>query len=200
MAGRSDLSAQLVHFTRSQTIDGRKASPVHVLMRILGDRRIRGSSTATGFIVGNTPAACFQDTPLYSAAQNIYADEQYRRQVPEATVRYVGVGLMFSKAYVYERGGRPAIYESTELAKRMLPAEEWWRIVGFDLSEHTSIVDWTHEREWRVPMALDFDLGEATVVVPNQSAYRQFVDLCQRSEAGFLTEIRGLVSLGSVFF
>ena len=59
---------------------------------------------------------------------------------------------MFPKRYVYNAGGRPVIYEDAEVAERMLPDKrDWWRIVKFDLSNKKKVVDWTHEREWRVP-------------------------------------------------
>ena len=86
-------------------------------MQILKDRRVSGSSTDTGFVCGDIPATCFQDVPLYSLSQNIHAEEQYRHAVEGARVRYVGVGLMFPKPYVYARGGRPVVYEDTERAK-----------------------------------------------------------------------------------
>ena len=266
IAGRSDLSPQLVHLTRSTTIDGEKLGPVDVLVTILLEQRISGSTTESGFIVGDIPATCFQDSPVYSLSQNIYAEEQYCQAVPDAKPRYMGVGLMFRKPYVYDRGGRPVVYENTARAKKLLPHDEWWRIVGFDLSdedniasaggwEHTkdldeadafaealsrclvrharillrygkitrkcrrrhggfgtflhnplsdedNIVDWTHEREWRIPGGFEFELAEATVLLPNQFGFDRFIVLCDehRERIDILRSIRGIVNLGSVFF
>ena len=75
------------------------------------------------------------------------AEQQYREVVAEAKVRYVGVGLMFNKVYAYQRGGRPVVYEDTERAKDLLPEDEWWRIVRYNLTDEENIIDWTHERE-----------------------------------------------------
>lgn len=147
IAGRSDLSSQLVHLTRGTELEGKKVGPVDVLVRILIERRISGSTTDNGFVCGDIPATCFQDVPIYSLSQNIHAEERYRAAVGGAKVRYHGVGLMFPKPYVYSVGGRPVVYENTDKAKEILPEDEWWRIVRFDLSDDDNFVDWTHERE-----------------------------------------------------
>lgn len=201
IAGRSDLSSQVIHLTRSSEIDGKKLGPVDILVRVLKEERISGSTTDKGFICGDIPATCFQDVPIYALSQNIHAEEQYRQVVAGANVRYVGVGLMFPKPYVYARGGRPVVYEDTEKAKSILPEDEWWRIVRFDLTDENNFVDWTHEREWRVPGGFEFDLNQATVLLPNKFGYDRFLELCgEIGEVDILKEVRGIVSLGAVFY
>ena len=201
IAGRSDLSSQLVHLTRTAENDGKETRPVHVLVKILCDRRIEGSTTASGFICGDRPATCFQDIPVYSVSQNIRSEERYRLEYPDAKVRYEGIGLMFPKSYVFRKGGRPVIYEDTEVAKAMLPQDEWWRIVKLDLSNKRHFVDWTHEREWRVPDGFDFDPRKATVLLSSPDAFRRFIKLCKNPKREhLLSEIRGVICLGGVFF
>ena len=198
---RSDLSSQVVHLTRSAELEGAKRGPVDIVFQILKERSIRPSNTATGFICGDIPATCFQDAPVYSICQNIHAEEQYRGTVEGAKVRYVGVGLMFGKPYVFERGGRPVIYERLERAKALLPNDEWWRIVSLDLLDEENFIDWTHEREWRLPGRFDFDIEEATVVLPNKYGYDRFLKLCREyDEEDILQSIKGVVNLGSVFY
>lgn len=201
IAHRADISSQLVHLTRSSEVDGVKKGPVDVLMNILIEGRIRASTTESGFICGDIPATCFQDVPLYSLAENIHAEESYRQQNSAAKVRYVGVGLMLPKPYVYRLGGRPVIYEATDRAKNMLPKDEWWRIVRFDLNRDDEIVDWTHEREWRVPGSVDIDLAEVTVILPSKVGYDRFLKLC-KEKAGIdvLGSIKGIVNLGAAFY
>lgn len=202
IAHRSDMSSQLVHLTRSTTIDGVKIGPVDVLTKILLEQRIVASVTDSGFIVGGVPATCFQDAPVYAIAQNIHAEEQYREVVPDAKIRYMGVGLMFNKVYVYQLGGRPVVYEDTERAKALLPDDEWWRIVRLNLADEGNMVDWTHEREWRVPGSFEFDLDEVTVLLPSKFGFDRFVHNCEenKAEVDILAQIRGIVSLGSVFY
>jgi hypothetical protein len=170
-------------------------------MHILSSGRINGSNSESGFVCGDIPATCFQDVPLYSLSQNIYAEQQYREAITSAKVRYLGVGLMFPKPYVYARGGRPVVYESTDKAKSILPEDEWWRIVRFDLLDEANFIDWTHEREWRVPGGFEFDLEQATVLVPNTFGYQRFLKLCRECDGeDILAKIRGIVDLGSVFY
>lgn len=126
VAGRSDLSSQVIHLTRPTEFDGKKVGPVDLLVRILTEARLSASTTDKGFICGDIPATCFQDVPVYSLSQNIHAEEQYRAAVEGAKVRYVGVGLMFPKPYVYARGGRPVIYEDTDKAKAILPKRRFY--------------------------------------------------------------------------
>lgn len=201
IAQRADISSQIVHLTRSAEVDGKKKGPVDILMQILVNGEIRASTTESGFICGNVPATCFQDVPLYSLAENIHAEESYRQQNHNAKVRYVGVGLMFPKPYVYRSGGRPVFYETTDRAKALLPEDEWWRIVRYDLNRDEEIIDWTHEREWRVPGNFQFDITEATVVLPNKVGYDRFLKLCEE-ETGIdiLHSIKGIVNLGAVFY
>jgi hypothetical protein len=201
MAERSDLTSQLVHLTRGAGADGKSPDAVNVLLQILRDNTIKGSTTNSGFIVGAHPAVCFQDAPLYHLAQNIHAEELFRASNKQAKVRYLGVGVMFPKTYVYRRGGRPVFYEQREKAKTLLPRSEHWRIVNYDLSIDDAFTDWTHEREWRVRDAFEFSLDKATIILSGQKAYALFIKRCAKEEnKGILEGIHGVVSLGAVYF
>ncbi|AIQ13651.1 hypothetical protein [Paenibacillus durus] len=187
---RTDMSSSLVHLTK------RNGSPsnVHNLVKILEDRCIRGSEKSTGFIVGDSPAVCFQDAPLSGISQNVYHEGVYRKELG-GKLRYSANGLCFYKLYIYRQGGRPCFYEQSEVAKKLLPPSDWWRIVDFDLSNSKKITDWTHEREWRVKGDFKFDLSAVTVILGHREQYREFTKMVDKS---ILEQLQGVVVLSQV--
>lgn len=195
LSERSDLSTSVVHLTRKG-----KSGVVEQLIKILSDKKLIGSTTKSGFIVGDTPAVCFQDAPLHSISQNVWFEQKYREANPKAKTRYLAAGLAFKKQYAYKRGARPVLYENTQLAKSILPKEEWWRIVNFDLTDDDSIIDWTHEREWRAPDNFKFSISEVTILVPNKKVYKKFMKTCQERELDFHLNIKGIVVMSELLF
>lgn len=197
-AHRSDLSTRLVHFIRSTETASTSFNAVSVLLEILAARKLKGSDSSSGYITGSRTAVCFQDVPLSAAAQNIYLDRQLSKENPGMRV-HVGFGLMFEKPYIFKHGGRPVIYEYNFTAKKILPEEEYWRIVSLNLSNDELFVDWTHEREWRIPDDFSFDLMEATVVLADSQGYKDFMRRCLAGHQDILNEIAGIVNLNAVF-
>src|SRR5689334_15305312 len=86
IAHRNDVTATLIHLTRNQA----NMSVMNVLLKILTEKHLIGSTTKTGFIVGNRNAVCFQEAPLYSLTQNIYTEEQARKVQTTEKIRYLG--------------------------------------------------------------------------------------------------------------
>jgi hypothetical protein len=166
------------------------------LITILKEGVLRGSTTEKGFIVGNMPAVCFQDAPLYGLIQNVQHEYQRREKNPRERYRYCGVGLAFSKWYVFTNGGRPVLYEQTETSKNILPPSEYWRIVNFSIRiGGDEVIDWTHEREWRVPRALQFERKFAHVVLYDKPCWDHFLANCPPE---ILYEIYGVTVLKSI--
>ena len=194
VAERSDLCTFLTHFTKPRSLEGSMASAMDVLFEILSTTTLKGSTTKTGFIVGDTPAVCFQESPPTSLAQNLYFEQKISDSTTDSKWRYSPLGVMFFKTTVYRSGGRPVIYEKTETAKDFLPSDEWWRIVKLDHSDSNKIIDWTHEREWRVPHHYKFELKDATVVLL-RSDYKEFIK--RATQQGMLSEIAGILTLNS---
>lgn len=87
IASRSDLTGHLIHLTRGANINSQEVSSLDILIKILLEQRLIGSSTKSGFICGNRKAVCFQDTPIYQLTQNIYSEQEYRNQNPNAKLR-----------------------------------------------------------------------------------------------------------------
>ncbi|OYT88650.1 MAG: DUF2971 domain-containing protein [Burkholderiales bacterium PBB3] len=196
IAERTDVSTQIVHLTRER--EG--AAVAKVLFEIIESGRLKGSSSASGFICGNRPAVCFQDAPLVSICQNVYYEQKYRQSNPNAKNRYRAVGLAFSKPYASRKGARPVIYDKTSEAKQYLPPDQWWRIVNFDLGNDESFIDWTHEREWRAPGDFEFDLAEATLLFVNESTYRSFEKLCKTKGRDYLERAKGVVVMNNLLY
>ena len=196
LSERTDLSTSIVHLTRR----GRHNNVIDQLLEILTEKKLIGSTTESGFIVGDIPAVCFQDAPLQSISQNIWFEQKYRKTNKSAKIRYRAVGLAFKKTYAYRRGARPVLYEQTRQAKRILPPEEWWRIVNFDLSNDDSIIDWTHEREWRAPNDFKFAISQATVLVPNAKAYKALMEACMDRGLDIHLKVKGIVVMNILLF
>lgn len=133
---RSDLSGYVYHLTKAEVNKNGKVilSAIDRLMKIINERKLIGSNTESGFITGKRKAVCFQDTPISSLMENIVHERDFREKLGGKT-RYVSVGLAFPKPYIFQIGGRPVFYESKEVAKRILPESEWWRIVDYNLMD-----------------------------------------------------------------
>lgn len=200
IAERNDITGHLIHLTKEREIEDKKFSTIKMLVKILQDKKLIGSTTESGFIVGNKSAVCFQESPIYSLSQNIYYEQKLFEEKKSKKMRYFGVGLMFTKPYVYKKGGRPVIYDKTTEAKKYLPKDQWWRIVNYDLSDENNIIDWTHEREWRVEGDLEFELSDISIVVPNEKAFKKIIKECNNVGIDLVKEVKSIISLGDLFY
>lgn len=182
---RVDLSSRVTHLTKGGTDD----EAFDNLINILKERRIRGSNTSSSFINGKIPAVCLQEAPLIAIAENLQYEEKLRKE-ENHKIRYLGFGIIFQKHFIYQKNGRPVIYDDTNQAKEYLPESERWRIVRLDLSDKKHIIDWTHEREWRVPEELLFDYSQCEIIVPSSKYYRKFVEYCLKNNREDILIIR----------
>jgi len=197
IADRSDICAGLVHLTRNAD----SLNVAAVLLKILLDKKLIGSSTDSGFICGKKRAVCFQDAPLYSISQNVLYEQRIRENNPNNKTRYLPFGLAFPKEYLYRKGARPVIYEETKIAKKMLPPDEWWRIVRLDLLDDSNFIDWTHEREWRLPGNLEFELKQVTLVCIKNHHVKKLAAEYKKETGDELRDLlRGVVTLRDVLY
>ena len=151
---RPDFSNSLVHLTRERRGPPRNARETEhivpafsVLKEILSAGVIRGG---LGYVKGTTPAVCFSEIPL----ANIHAFAH------PTDGRYRFYGIILSKRAVFEAGGRPVIY-LPDAEGDWIPEDQKWRHVRF---EHGA-VDFTHEREWRIPGDLDLRTVPGILVI-----------------------------------
>lgn len=193
---RMDLSSRITHLTKG----GDEDEAFDNLINILEEKRIKGSTRKSGFICGEISAVCLQDVPLSAIAENLQYEEVLRKEENQK-IRYLGFGVRFQKDFIYQQGGRPVIYDDKDDAKNYLLKNEWWRIVKLDLSNSDNIVDWTHEREWRVPKEIVFEYSQCEIILPTSKYYRRFVQYClENDREDILLKIRGIVVMSSVYF
>ena len=177
---RPDFSQYVVHFTKNQppfsnadeTDENIKKiagfSAFDRLITMLSEKHIR----ATRMPWTNKPAICFTECTWASLLDHAN--------------RYSRFGLGFSKAYLFSRGGAPAIYLTPGLLEHQkkhvgdgnfafdsqlyafvtpfmppyAPAEykeRFWK--------DKQPIDYTHEREWRVAHDLNFDYSDVEFVI-----------------------------------
>ncbi len=199
---RADITGMVTHLTKptegsltSNDEDEINLRAIDTLIQILRDKKLTGSVTKKGFIIGNSPAVCFQDVPFHGLIQNVEYEKQ-QRQKGSNKIRYCGIGLAFGKFYIFDNGGRPVIYEETQKAKQLLPETEHWRIVNFQLYPRNSkIVDWTHEREWRLPGDFEFKYDWTHVVLYDKACWDYFHENCPKD---IISSIHGITMIRSI--
>jgi hypothetical protein len=161
---RIDLSHYLVHFTKASE----SGDAYSVLKKILRERRIIGSSK---FRRGGQKCVCFTEAPLGSLEHGLINSRDFSRYAP--------FGIQFSKEQIFALGGRPVIYQP-ESEFLLLPETLAWRHVRFELRA-SGIVDFTWEREWRLPCEeMPFRERDVTVVLPDEAYQRRFVEEMER--------------------
>ena len=194
---RVDLSSRVTHLTKGDTDD----EAFENLISILEEKCIRASKTGSNFINGDIPAVCLQEAPLIAIAENLQYEEKLREEDEKQRIRYLGFGIRFHKDFIYQNNGRPVIYDDTNQAKEYLHKSDLWRIVRLDLSDENHMIDWTHEREWRVPGDLLFDYSQCEIIVPSPVYYHKFVEYClKNNREEILLEIQGIVVMASVYY
>lgn len=176
--------------------DGKSA--FEILCKILDEKTILASDTS-GYIRQNQKAVCFQDVPLYSLAENIKYEDEYSTNNSVDTnrtrFRYEAFGLRFNKGTMFQKGARPVIY-GTKSELDSFPSSEQWRCVQIDLHDSENIIDWTHEREWRIPGDFSFEYEEVEIIVGCKEYYKKLVDHYSRKE--LLNKINGIIVLNSM--
>lgn len=189
---RVDITSRITHLTRGVNDD----EAFDKLCKILVDKKINAS---LGFVCGAKKVTCYQEAPLLSIAENLRFEEYMRKKGESKKIRYSAFGLRIHKSDIYKKGGRPVIYGKTEELKNILPKEEWWRIVNFDWVGKGEVIDWTHEREWRVPDDYHLSYHRLEIILSNYEYYKKFIQWCEdNSHMDILKGINGIITLESI--
>lgn len=92
------------------------------------------------------------------------------------------------------------IYGNVEELKMQLNEENYWRIVALDYTDKNEIIDWMHEREWRIKGDYVFDYCDIEVIVKNGFYYKKFIRRCiDENNLEMLESINGIISLNSIY-
>ena len=114
------------------------------------------------WIKDKSKCICFTEAPIHEFAAifslvKMAADKKERP-------RYEPYGVAVKKEWLYNKGGRPVIYDSEELYDK-LPKDLKYRYVPFDPQKG---IDCTWEREWRIRCdELLLDPKNTLIVVPD---------------------------------
>lgn len=149
---RIDISEYLIHFTKSNS----EEEAFENLLQIISEKCLRGSSN---MIKGGYSCVCFSEAPLEILSDGLINPDYYSK--------YSAFGIMVKKIWLFEKGGRPVIYQTDDEFNE-LPETHRWRHVRYDpLSDPP--VDFTWEREWRINIQeLLFDSDVASIVIPEE--------------------------------
>ncbi len=150
---RPDMTPFLIHLTKSNE----ETSAFDNLVNILKSGLIK-TTDGTGFIKGGCRAACFMEVPISALKYSL---------TKENKKRYEPYGIFCSIPYSYYAGARPVLYLSNNEAQHMIPEEEMWRVVRFEIQESGYFTDWRFEREWRCPTDFQLSLENTGVLVKN---------------------------------
>jgi hypothetical protein len=154
---RGDLSNRLVHLTRGTS----PQEAAQNFVSIFREGALRGSN---GHIRGGFNCVCFSEAPLGVLTQALAAP-------PENGMRYSPFGVIVSKSWLFQKGGRPVIYQAHDEYDLLADAQKF-RHVRYEPHRN---VDHTWEREWRIQTdSLALEPSETTFVVPTRAWERRF--------------------------
>lgn len=157
---RDDITNNLIHLTKgiSADVTSQRDEAFKNFQSIVAQQTLIGG---TGYIRGSFKCVCFSEAPIGKLSHILAAARS-------GNIKYQPFGVMVSKTWLFEKGGRPAIYgPSREFDE--LPDHMRYRHVRFSLGEYE--VDHSWEREWRIKIdALVISPEEVTLVVPDRKS------------------------------
>src|SRR4030095_5613528 len=98
MQEREDVSNYLVHFIKGDSYEETVGTLSSV---VLGSQLLGGN----GVIKGSSRCVCFSEAPIKSLGQMLMKPSIHG-------VKYKPFGVILTKKWLFEQGGRPVIYET----------------------------------------------------------------------------------------
>ncbi len=160
---RDDLSNKLIHFTR-----GDAEQAITNFNSILSQKKL---IAGTRDIKGSFKCVCFTESPI--------AKFSYILANPKVhNFPYAPFGIMVDKVWLFEKGGRPVIYQPDE-DYNLLENSIKYRHKTYDPLKG---IDFTWEREWRINVdELQLEPTQTTVIVPNRKYSDELVKIHNNS-------------------
>jgi hypothetical protein len=141
-------------------------SAAGVLHKILYEETLIGTSSWTH----GTNTICFTEAPIheFNSVFSLVSIASSKDERP----RYEPYGIAVSKKWLFEKGGRPVIYDHPDTFSQY-PESLRYRFVPYNPNNG---IDFTWEREWRIQTdALQLDPKHTLVVVPTSEEAFQVV-------------------------
>jgi hypothetical protein len=161
MTARVDISPFLIHFTRGIDLD----DAFNNFLSIIDSETLFGNNN---LIKGGYNCVCFSEAPLDCITNGLINSDYYSKYSP--------FGILVSKKWLFEQGGRPVIYQpESEFA--FLNEEQRWRHMTYNPISVPPI-DFTWEREWRIKAnELSLNQEECRLIVPNSDWANQLISI-----------------------
>lgn len=157
----------VAHFTKANRANN--DTPFDNLVSILNEKKL----VASRIPWTNNPAVCFTECPWSSLLRHVK--------------RYSAYGVGFTKPRVFAAGGGPAYYVRADHWKKqqwdnhvktfVTPFWPKYRPNTESFNRHLpgKVIDYAHEREWRVPHDFTFRLSQVQfIVLPNYKEMARF--------------------------
>jgi len=170
---RRDIASVVIHWTKTRPATDRfipMAPPGRDASMILDDI-VKNSCLLgnVGFIKGNQKCVCFTETPLAEMV-SIFASAALIGKA--TTLRYEPFGVGVPKEWLFQKGGRPVIYQPGDDYDR-LPDDFRWRHCKYEPPS----VDFTWEREWRIQAdKLCLELAHTWIFLPTAEMAADFAE------------------------
>lgn len=163
LAGAQSSRIGIPEFVRGDSLQDRLARLMKTLLQILAEMRLRASGRWTR---DHRPVVSLTAQPLADWPEF----RSFRSHLGRWDFEPCGLGL--SREVILHLGGRPVVYGDELTYSELAAGEQTYFQLNCSRGPNRWI-DWTIEREWRVPDDIDlrlFGVNDAFVFVPNRKA------------------------------
>jgi len=170
MSKRIDSTRFIYHWIKAEPFERMQENDYEtafeVLLKIIYDGAVKSGEP---FKTGYKSCICFTESPEYF----MHSDRS----------KYQPFGVKYLKDYVFSLGGRTVIYMPSK-EKNLLHDELLWRYMLHDpistSDERPFGVDFTWEREWRLPAEELSILDAYSIIVPDSNYIDRIIKITDR--------------------